>query len=211
MFKNRETAGRQLAMALSQFAEDDPVVLGIPRGGAIVAAEVAKMLDCAFDLIMPRKIGAPGNPELAVGAVAGDGQVLLNTVLIESLGVSPDYIEEEVEKAVNEINRRRRKYFGDAAPIDLRGRLALLVDDGLATGYTALAAIKAAKMAGPAKVVLAVPVAPKAAAADLAQEVDEFIALATPEPFLAVGQFYSVFPQVSDTEVVAKLQELRAA
>jgi putative phosphoribosyl transferase len=211
VFNNRLSAGRALADALEKFKPENPVVLGIPRGGVIVAAEVAAILGCDFDLIIPRKIGAPGNPELAIGAVAGEDMVLINEDLADRLGASKTYLNEEIRRQNEEIRRRRRLYFGDAPPIDLTGRTALVVDDGLATGYTALAAVRAVREARPAKIVLAVPVGPVQTVSDLRKEVDEMICLYTPEPFFAVGQFYAEFAQVTDEEVVDKLKELRAA
>lgn len=211
MFQDRVSAGRRLALALEKFQGEDLVVLAIPRGGVVVASEVARALGAPLDLIMPRKLGAPGNEELAIGAVAGDGQVILNSGLVASLGVSQDYIEERVKKEVREIARRRRLYLGDATEPNVGNKVVLIVDDGLATGYTALAAVKAVKMLGPRRTVLAVPVAPSETVARLEGEVDELICLSTPEPFFAVGQFYSEFHQVTDEEVVSTLRELKAS
>lgn len=211
MFDDRIDAGRQLAAALDRFKTENPVVLGIPRGGVIVAAEVAELLGCAFDLIIPRKVGAPGNPELAIGAVAGEGRVILNEDLVADLNVSRDYLDERVREETEEIRRRRRLYLGDRAPVNISGRTVLIVDDGLATGYTALAAISVVRLENPAKTILAVPVGPKRTVFELSQEVDELICLSTPEPFFAVGQFYANFSEVTDVQVTAKLKEVRAA
>ncbi|MDP1808622.1 MAG: phosphoribosyltransferase family protein [Actinomycetota bacterium] len=211
MFQNRVSAGRQLAVALDGFRGENLLVLGIPRGGVLVAAEVAQALGAPLDLIIPRKIGAPGNEELAIGAVAGEGRAIINSGLVASLGVPEEYIKEQVKKAIDEIDRRRRRYIGDENAPDVGNKVVLLVDDGLATGYTALAAAKAVRMLGPRRIVLAVPVAPADAAARFEGVVDEFICLSTPEPFFAVGQFYSEFHQVTDEEVVSRLRELRAA
>jgi predicted phosphoribosyltransferase len=200
-----------LALALQKFQGEDLLILAIPRGGVVVASEVARALGAPLDLIMPRKIGAPGNEELAIGAVAGDGQVILNSALVASLGVSQEYIDERVKKEVEEIQRRRRRYLGDATGPNVGNKVVLIVDDGLATGYTALAAIKAVKMLKPRRTVLAVPVAPPETVGRLEGEVDELICLSTPEPFFAVGQFYSEFHQVTDEEVVSTLRELKAA
>jgi putative phosphoribosyl transferase len=211
MFKDRVSAGRQLAAALDKYKAEMPVVLGIPRGGVVVALEVARALGAPLDLVIPRKIGAPGNPELAIGAVAGEEQIFINSELITSLKISQSYIDSAVLKALEEIRRRRRLYMGEAEPIDPAGKTALIVDDGLATGYTALAAVQAVKPAGPARTVLAVPVAPAQTVARLSKEVDELVCLSTPEPFFAVGQFYEEFPQITDNEVVAGLKRARAA
>jgi len=165
-----------------------------------------------LDVIIPRKLGAPGNEELAIGAVAGEGQVIINEQLVASLGVPPAYIDAQVNRQLEEIRRRRRLYLGDETrAAGVGNKIALIVDDGLATGYTALAAIQAVKAQNPAKTVLAVPVAPPETAARLAQEVDELVCLSTPEAFFAVGQFYSEFHQVTDEEVVTRLREFRAA
>lgn len=211
MFRDRVSAGRQLALALERFRGEDLLVLGIPRGGVLVAAEVAQALGARLDLIIPRKIGAPGNKEMAIGAVAGEGQVIINSGAVASLGVPEEYIDEQVKKAIDEIRRRRHLYVGDENTADVGNKIVLVVDDGLATGYTALAAIQVVRMLGPRLVVLAVPVAPSDTVARLKSLVDELVCLSMPEPFFAVGQFYSEFHQVTDEEVVSRLRELKAA
>lgn len=211
MFRDRASAGRKLAEALERFKKESPVVLGIPRGGVVVAAKVAAALECELDLIIPRKIGAPGNPELAIGAVAGEGRVIINEDLIAGLDVDREYLDKQIRRENEEIDRRRRLYLGDADPIDITGRTVLIVDDGLATGYTAVAAARAAGAANPAKMVLAVPVAPARTVAELEKEVDEVVCLSTPEPFFAIGQFFGDFSQITDDEVIETLNELRAA
>ncbi len=211
MFQNRVDAGRRLVEVLEDFRDRDPVVLGIPRGGVIVAAEVAAALGCELDLVIMRKIGAPGHSELALGATAGVDRVVWNEELVAQLGVSKDYLEDAATRENAEVERRRVRYLGDRAPIDLAGRTVLLVDDGLATGYTALVAARAVRAAGPALLVLAVPVGSAGAVALLRGEVDELVCLSTPETFFAVGQFFAEFAQVTDEEVVAKMREQRAA
>jgi len=211
VFQDRMNAGRRLAEALEDFRDQDPVVLGIPRGGVIVAAEVAAALGCEMDLVILRKIGAPGNPELALGATAGADRVIWNEPLVAELDVSKDYLEEAAIRENEEVERRRHRYLGDKAAVDVADRTVLLVDDGLATGYTALAAARAVRAAGPASLVLALPVGPAGTVARLRGEVDELVCLSTPEPFFAVGQFYAEFAQVTDEEVVAKMRERRAA
>ena len=201
MFLDRVEAGQKLAEKLLKYKEMGPIVLAIPRGGVVVASEVASALSCGLDLVIPRKIGAPNNPELAVGALAKEGAVILNKELTKSLNISPDYLREEIEKQVIEIKRRRQKYLGDRSSLDLRGKTVILVDDGLATGYTSLAAIKAVREDKPEKIVLAVPVAPREAIERLKNEVDELICLETPELFFAVGQFYYDFSQTTDEQV----------
>lgn len=211
MFQNRVSAGRQLARALEKFRGEDLIVLAIPRGGVVVAAEVAEALGAPLDLIIPRKIPAPGNEELAIGAVAGEGQVIINSGLVASLGVSDKYINEWVGKEIDEIQRRRHSYIGDEKAPDVGNKTILIVDDGLATGYTALAAVEAVRALGGKKVVLAVPVAPPDTVARLDKVVDELICLMEPAEFYAVGQFYSDFSQVTDREVVSRLRDYKAA
>lgn len=209
MFRDRVDAGRQLARRLEgRYRGSDAVILAIPRGGVVVADEVAKALGLQLDIVIPRKIGAPGNPELAIGAVAM-GESIINEPLVRELGIPREYIESEIRRQLEEISRRRKLYLGDRAPIPLQGRIAIVVDDGLATGYTALAAIHAVKRQNPKKTVLAVPVAPSDTCARLAQEVDELICLEAHELFFAVGQFYEVFDQVTDSEVVEILSRYR--
>jgi putative phosphoribosyl transferase len=211
VFQNRTSAGRQLAQALEKFRGENLLVLGIPRGGVVVAAEVARALGATLDLIIPRKIAAPGNEELAIGAVATEGQVILNKGLVASLGISEEYIQEQVGKEIKEIRRRRHRYLGDENEPDVGNKVVLIVDDGLATGYTALAAVEATRALGGKKIVLAVPVGPPDTVARLSEAVNELVCLQKPESFFAVGQFYSEFNQVTDDEVVLTLKEFKAA
>jgi predicted phosphoribosyltransferase len=201
MFDDRIEAGKKLAGRLSSYRDQDTIVLAIPRGGVVVAAEVAGELGAPLDLIIPRKIGAPGNPELAIGAVAGEGKPLLNESMIKSMRLPSGYIEEAVRSEVEEIKRRRKEYLGDRPRPSLKGKTVIIIDDGLATGYTALAAVRSVTSERPAKVILAVPVAPRETVKFLEPEVDELIVLETPAFFYAVGQFYHDFRQVSDWEV----------
>src|SRR3972149_1040884 len=157
MFLDRVEAGQKLAEKLLKYKEMGPIVLAIPRGGVVVASEVASALSCGLDLVIPRKIGAPNNPELAVGALAKEGAVILNKELTKSLNISPDYLRGEIEKQVVEIKRRRKEYLGDRSSIVLRGKTVILVDDGTGTGHTSLAAIKAVGGEKREKVVLAGP------------------------------------------------------
>jgi predicted phosphoribosyltransferase len=203
-FRNREEAGRSLAARLSDLRGDDVVVLGIPRGGVEVAAVVADALGAPLDVVIPRKVGAPRNPELGLGAVAGD-VVVLDDRLIEALGVDESYLRREVEQQRREIERRETLYRGGRPPLDLADRTAIVVDDGVATGGTAAAALRWARAKGAAKVILAVPVAPPDAVRRLAQDCDQVIALATPIHFYAVGQWYEDFAQVPDERVVELL------
>jgi putative phosphoribosyl transferase len=204
MFGDRREAGERLAAELADLRDEDPVVLGIPRGGVEVAAVVARALGAPLDVIIPRKIGAPGNPELGLGAVADDVEVL-DHHLIRVLNVSEDYLRTEIAAQREEIARRASAYRGGRPPVNLSGKVAVIVDDGVATGGTAVAALRWARAKGARKVVLAVPVAPVDASRRLQDEADEIHVLATPEPFFAVGQWYGSFPQVSDARVIELL------
>lgn len=205
LFEDRAAAGRMLAAALARRAPPDPVVYALPRGGAPVAAEIARKLDAPLDLILSRKIGAPRHGELALGA-AVDGErpeIVLNPDIVEALGVSRDEIDRLARAQFAEIERRRVRYLGGSPPISAQGRTAILVDDGIATGASMEAAIRALKRRGPQKIIVAVPVAARAAAERLGGIVDEIVALATPETFFGIGEFYRDFHQLDDAEVVA--------
>lgn len=209
-FRDRQEAGRLLAQALVFLeGKEDVIVLGIPRGGVVVAAEVARVIGAPLDVYITRKIGAPHNPELAIGAIASSGDVVLDEDLIESLGVSPEYVQGETERQRREIERRLKKYRGNRPAQKLSGRNVLLVDDGVATGATTLAAIRALKKQEPAALIVAIPVGPLDAIARLKEGVDRLVCLDTPQPFWAVGAFYEVFDQTSDEEVVRLLRESR--
>jgi predicted phosphoribosyltransferase len=209
MFVDRSEAGKKLAKELLEYKDKDSVVLAIPRGGVVVADKVAQELDCPLDLIIPRKIGAPGNPELAIGAVAGLNRVIINENIKRSLGVSEEYLKAEIERQLNEIERRRKMYLGEKPPLSLKDRVVILVDDGLATGYTAMAAISAIREEKPREIILAVPVAPRDTCELLSDKVDKLICLSTPEFFYAVGQFYVDFSQTTDDEVIEILSKYR--
>lgn len=204
MFVDRHDAGARLAEELRDLAGEPVVVLGIPRGGVEIAAAVAAALDAELDVVIPRKVGAPGNPELGLGAVA-EGVEVLDERLIRLLAVGEDYLRAEIAAQLDEIVRRAAAYRQGRPEVDLTGKVAVVVDDGVATGGTAVAALRWARRKGAARVILAVPVAPPEAAARLAGEADEVRVLATPEPFHAVGQWYGDFPQVSDERVIELL------
>jgi putative phosphoribosyl transferase len=204
IFEDRLDAGGQLAEALKEHAGPGAVILGIPRGGVIVAEVVARTLGAPLDVVVPRKVGAPGNPELGLGAVA-PGVRVLDPWLIERLGVSDEYLEREIAAEEREIERRLHAYREGRPPVDVADRTAVVVDDGVATGGTAVAALRWARAQGAEKVVLAVPVAPPQTMSRLRHESDEVVALATPEPFFAVGEWYRDFDQTADAEVVAAL------
>lgn len=205
LFQDRQTAGRELAEKLLKYKGEDLLVLGVPRGGVIVAAEVAKALAAPLDVIISRKIGAPFNPELALGAVAPDGTVLFDERLLDLLRLGRDDLQEEVADQLEEIRRRLKLYRGGREPSRYDGRTVIVVDDGIATGFTLRAALRWLRRHDPGKLVLAVPVAPPEVVERLRQEVDEVVCLETPEEFYAVGQFYKDFRQITDEEVVAAL------
>ena len=206
IFRDRRDAGAQLARRLLEFKTEDVLVLGVPRGGVVVAAQVAKALDAPLDVVISRKIGAPHNEELAIGAVAADGTVILDDTLVAYLGVSDAYIKSEVDRQRKEIQRRLLQYRGRLPAPVLAGRTILVVDDGVATGMTVRAALRSLSLKDAKKVVLGLPVAPPDTVVDLAREASQIITLYTPEPFYAVGQWYSVFDQTSDEEVISILK-----
>jgi putative phosphoribosyl transferase len=206
-FADRTEAGRhlgeRLAAELGPLDPDDGVVLGLPRGGVIVAAEVADRLGLPLDVLVVRKLGLPWRPELAMGAIAGGGVVVRNEMVISRSGVRPADVAAVVEAEHAELDRRERAYRGGRPPLSPAGRLAVVVDDGLATGATARAALRAVRAAGASQVVLAVPVAPRDA--DVGGDADDLVALARPRPFGAVGQHYRDFAATTDEEVRAAL------
>jgi putative phosphoribosyl transferase len=208
-FANRTEAGRRLAQALVPLKLERPVVLALPRGGIPVALEVARALDAPLDLLLVRKIGVPWQRELAVAAVVDGAQV--DVVVDESVrrmaGVTQDYIDAEARRELREIERRRHAYLKDRAPLDVRGRTAIVIDDGIATGTTVRAALKALRRREPAHLVLAVPVAPADTLRDLAGEVDRVVCLAQPEPFHAIGLHYRDFSQLEDADVLRLLAD----
>jgi putative phosphoribosyl transferase len=208
-FEDRVQAGRELAGALDHLEGQDVVVLAIPRGGVEVAAQIARAHGWPLDTVIPRKIGAPGNPELGLGAIA-PGVRVLDERMVRTLGVTPDYLDREIAEQEEEIRRRAEAYRGGRPPTEVSGRVAVVVDDGVATGGTAAASLRWARSQGAARVVLAVPVAPREAVRRLSEEADEIVCLDTPEPFLAVGQWYLSFPQTSDDQVVSLLDQARA-
>jgi putative phosphoribosyl transferase len=205
MFEDRVDAGRRLAEALAHLNGEDAVVLAIPRGGVEVGAEVARAWDWPLDVVIPRKVRAPGNQELGLGAVA-PGVRVLDDRMVKSLRVSAEYLDKEIAIEEEEIHRRSEAYRAGRPPVDLHEKVAVVVDDGVATGGTATAAVRWARAQGAARVILAVPVAPAEAIANLSKEADEVVCLATPEPFYAVGQWYERFLQTSDQEVVRLLE-----
>jgi len=197
-----------LAEKLSHYQGRQPLVLAVPRGGVVVAEPVWNKLGGELDLIITRKIGAPYQPELAIGAVAGNGFTMLNDQLVSRLQVDKKYINETVDKELAEIRRRLKDYRGNRPLPEIDGRLVILIDDGVATGYTLLAALRSLQEKSLSKLVLSVPVGPPDTFSLLEREVDELVYLEAPASFAAVGQFYREFGQVSDNEVKAVLKKL---
>lgn len=212
MLQNRREAGQLLASQLRpQYADrPDVVVLGLPRGGVPVAYEVAAALDAPLDVFMVRKLGMPGHEEYAVGALASGGLQVLNRLMLEAYGISDADLSETVKRERAELERREREYRKGLPPLDVAGKTVILVDDGLATGSSMLAAVRALREARPARIVVAVPVAPLQSCEDLRVVADDVVCALTPEPFLAVGRWYADFDQTSDREVKELLAQARS-
>jgi putative phosphoribosyl transferase len=209
-FRDRSQAGRLLADRLRGYAgRDDVLVLGLPRGGVPVAYEIARALDAPLDVYLVRKLGVPGHEELAFGAIATGGTRVLNEHLVEALGLPDEAIEAIDANEMRELERRERAYRGDRPPPDVEGRTVIVVDDGLATGSTMLAAIRALRQGQPARIVVAVPVAPPEVCAALRGEADQLVCLATPDPFYSVGTWYEDFAQTTDEQVRDLLERAR--
>jgi len=208
-FNDRADAGRQLGDRLAAMDLDKPLVFALPRGGVPVAAEVARRLHAPLDLILVRKIGAPGNPELALGAIVGNShtQVVVNDNVKRLSGVNDAYLARAQADQMVELERRKSKYLGDRARLDPSGRCAVVVDDGLATGATMKAALIALGRNGAARIVVALPVAPRKALAGLAEHADDIVCLHPADEFFGVGGFYRDFHQLSDEETIALLDQ----
>lgn len=211
LFHDRTEAGKKLGAALSEFKGRNSVVLGIPRGGVVVAYEVAKALGAPLDIVVTRKIEAPGEPEYALGAVTQEGDVIMDRQAAESLGASQEYLDAQIEKKRGEVNERMKKFRGDAPYPDLEGKVVIIVDDGIATGSSVGAAVMSVRKRKPREIVVAVPVAPKDAVETLTGDGNRVVCLETPGPFLAIGEFYAVFSQVEDEEVKNVLEMSRSA
>jgi putative phosphoribosyl transferase len=210
LFQNRTDAGLKLAQKLAAYAgRPDVVVLALPRGGVPVAVPVAEALNAPLDVFVVRKLGVPGQEELAMGAVASGGVRVLLPDIVRQLKVTPAQIDVATEAELRELARRERLYRGDLAWPDLRGKTVIVVDDGLATGASMKAAVRALRQAGPARLVVAVPVASPESCARFRALVDEVVCAATPEPFHAVGLWYRDFTQTTDDEVCALLAQAR--
>jgi len=206
-FSDRKDAGARLAKALAKYKKAQPVILALPRGGVTVAAEVAAALDAPLDLVLVRKIGVPSQPELAMGAVVdGDQPVIVrNEDVIEMAGVSESEFKAVCNSELAEIERRRQRYLGDRARAPIAGRTVIVIDDGVATGATTRAALRATRARNPQKLVLAVPVAPTDTLPVMRQEADDVVCLEDYELFGAIGRFYADFRQITDAEVIATL------
>ncbi len=211
-FLDRNQAGRRLAEELLVFKEKRPLVLALPRGGLPIGYEAAKALAAPLDLVFVRKIGAPYRPELALGAVADGGHpiTIRNDEVIRMLRVSESYLQEEIRKKLAEIDRRRALYLSGRPRVEVKGRTAIVVDDGIATGATVRAALRSVRNGQPARLVLAVPVAPPETIEVLKDDADEVICLETPIQFFAISMFYQRFEQVSDQEVIDWLKRAEA-
>lgn len=207
IFKNRKDAGIRLASKLLHYKDrEDVLVLALPRGGVVVGFEIAKLLHCPLDIIIIRKIGFPGQPELAIGAVSETGTVVLNEDIISTHGVTTDYIEREILKQKKEISRRMSVYRSGKSIPPLEGKIILLVDDGVATGATMKAALSTLKKERISKLVVALPVSSQEAEIEIKKIVDEWVCLETPEWFMAISHYYHDFTQISDEEVKALLE-----
>jgi putative phosphoribosyl transferase len=213
LFIDRSDAGRQLGGKLMSYRDANPVVLALPRGGVPVAYEVARALGAPLDLLFVRKIGVPWQPELAAAAVAdvGGPEVVRNERVISLADVPDEYIEAQAQHQMQEIARRRLAYCEGTPRLDLTGRTVIVVDDGIATGSTVRAALRALRKAHPAKIVLAVPVAPPETLAELEHEADAICCLEAPEDFVGISQFYFRFEQLADEEIIDLLRRASGA
>jgi putative phosphoribosyl transferase len=211
LFRDRIDAGKRLAQRLESYRRASPVVFAIPRGGVPVGAEIARWLDAELDVVVARKLGAPVHAELAIGAVTADGERFLNQDIISQLGIDDAYLKQITKEQGEEARRREQRFRAGRPPVDVKGRTALLVDDGLATGATMHAAARSLRKRGPGRLVVAVPVGSREACWALLKDADDVVCLAQPEPFYAIGLYYENFGQVEDTEVVRLLDQHRLA
>lgn len=209
IFRDREDAARKLSLRLDHYRGRNPLILAVPRGAVPMGRMLADALDGSLDVVLVHKLGAPGNPELAVGSVTEDGDVTVSPFARE-IGVTQEYIDREAAERLEELRERRRRYTPVREPADPAGRVVIVVDDGVATGATLSAALRGLRKRAPAELVAAVAVSPPETLERLRAEADRVVCLSTPQPFLAVGQFFLSFPQVSDDEVVEILQGTQA-
>lgn len=206
LFKNRREAGQALAKELSAYSNsNDVVILALPRGGVPVAFEVAQELHAPMDVLIVRKLGTPGQKELAMGAIASGNVRILNESVVKQLGIPAEVVEEISRQEREEMERRERAYRGDRAAVDVLGKTCIVIDDGIATGATMRAAVTVLKQLGTQRLIVAAPTAARDTYVTLCREADEVVCLATPEPYIAVGVWYDQFPQTSDEEVCSLL------
>ena len=202
IFQNRIEAGKKLSHKLSKYqATKNLIVLGIPRGGIIVGKQLSQALDCPLDIIVTKKIGAPGNPELAIGAVGAIGKPVIDEELAVRVGADEKYLKSQIAKLRTEVDRRIKEYHGDKPPLELKNKVVIITDDGVATGATMMAAIEITRQQNPKKIIVAVPVIAKDTLEKIESLADEVVFLDAPEMFFAVGQFYQDFSQITDEEV----------
>jgi len=211
LFKDRYDAGRQLARILKKFRDENVVILALPRGGVPVAFEVAKYLDAEMDIFLVKKIGVPKREELAMGAIATGGVRILNKNIIDIMNISDETIEETSEKEKKELERREKKYRDERPFPSLKNKTAILIDDGLATGASMRAAIKALRELNPAKIVVAVPTASQSICREFESETDEIICAYTPVVFKGVGEWYEDFSQTTDDEVIGLISMAKSS
>ena len=213
IFADRSDAGRRLARELQRFGPEKPVILGLARGGVPIGCEIALALHAPLDVLLVRKIGVPWQPELAAGAIVDGSRLdrVIDQNLVAMLSIPEDYLEKEMARQAKEIERRRKVYFRDRQPIEIAGRSVIVTDDGIATGSSMRAVLLALRRRNPARLILAVPVAPPDSIASLAGEADQIVCLATPAEFGAISMFYEDFHQVEDAEVVACLDRAAKA
>lgn len=206
-FSDRITAAKLLAKELGVFSGKDAVVLGIPRGGIVIAREISSALEARLDIVLTHKLGAPGNPELALGAITEDGRIFLNERLAGQLGAEGSYLNQEKERQLSVIKRRVEQYRKVLPKVPLKGNIAIITDDGVATGATMKAALWAARQEHPKMLIAALPVGPQDAIQELSRDADEVLCLRCPSFFGAIGQFYLDFSQVEDEEVLEILKQ----
>jgi putative phosphoribosyl transferase len=207
LYRDRTDAGRKLAARLGHYrGNDDVLVLALPRGGVPVAFEIASAIDAPLDVLTVRKLGTPGQPELAMGAIASGGVRVMNEDVLRLSGVGEEEVEAVARRELVELARREQVYRGDRKPLEIAGKVVILVDDGVATGATMKAAVAALRQVDPAKIIVAVPHSAEETCAELRRKADEVVCLATPWPYMAVGRWYENFTQVSDVEVAELLE-----
>ena len=211
MFVDRKDAGEKLSIELEKFKDENPIILAIPRGGIVTACETIKKFGFEWDLIIPRKIGLPHNKEIAIGAISLDETYLFNEKYLDMLNISQEYIKKEVFEQTEEIKRRLNKYKGNENFPDVKNKTVIIIDDGIATGFTIQVAIKLIKKHDAKKIILAVPVAPQDTISLLEKIVDEVICLFIPDEFYAVGSYYKSFEQTTDEEVFNIVRKLKKA